>query len=104
MSEKKDAAAPTGVKVQLPSGLTVYRQKLKGNDFFRWQAMAAKELRDKSSTESTATQWIMLHAYHLESGPLTIDTLDEMDFCDVSAINTDVAEHFLSAAPVVAKS
>ena len=91
-------------QVVLPSGAIAIRQELKGRDYFQFQALAAKAVGKEASPTamSEANQWLMLRAYELKvdggSKKLTLDTLEEMSFMDVSALNNDMTEHFLSPA------
>ena len=91
-------------QVVLPSGAIALRQSLKGKDYFQFQGLAAKAVgKDASSTAmSEANQWLMLRAYELKADggvkKLTLDTLEEMPFVDVSVLNNDMTEHFLSPA------
>lgn len=76
--------------LELPSGAQLARNPLKGEEFFKYL--------DLAGSGQDSTRWLMLHAVDLwENGdrqPLTIDTLDEMDFFDVSALNQTLQAPF----------
>ena len=99
---------PVDNQVVLPSGAIALRQELKGRDYFQFQGLAAKAVgKDASSTAmSEANQWLMLRAYKIttsknDNQDLTLDSLEEMSFQDISTLNNDMTEHFLSPAQPV---
>lgn len=80
--------------IDLPSGATAERLKLKGADYFQFQSLAAKASSD-SSALGDAARWLILRAYKVDGNALTVDVLDEMDFQDVAVLQNDVTSVFL---------
>ncbi|MEM9945300.1 MAG: hypothetical protein AAF810_04475 [Cyanobacteria bacterium P01_D01_bin.36] len=106
--------------IELPSGAFAVRQPLKGKDYLRFQALAAKAVgKNASPTAMTeANEWLLLRAYKINIPiqdvvetadsdtpmpprlleDLTIDILENMSFQDVAILSSDMTEHFLLAA------
>lgn len=82
--------------IQLPSGLAVRRKTLTGRQFFKFQAMAAKNTAD-------AGEWFILNAFEWEDGtPIVTDDLDEsgsLGFDDVLFLNQISTQTFTTSRP-----